>query len=161
MRSCYCNRMAITHKLSQHLGPRYQRLLLTDCCLDFKIALIDRTRIHDHIRLFHVSSLMPEIYSSAHVFQPICGGRAFQVRPRDAIALIEEHLSNSAHAGTANSDKVDGADTPHLRNVALVRPNHQQPPDRDRQYACVRRISPLCSLSAPSLSIALDRSEVG
>ena len=35
------------------------------------------------------------------------------------------------------------------------------PPDRDRQYACERRISPLCSRSAPSLLIAPDRPSVG
>ena len=101
---------------------------------------------------------MPEIDPSAHIFQAICSGRGFKVRSRNAIALIEEHLGNSAHAGTPNSDKMDGADTPHLRDIAQVRPNHELPPDRDRQYGCERRISPLCSRSAPSLLIAPDRS---
>ena len=152
------NAMTIAHQLGQHLGARHHRNAAFDGARHFRVLRIDRAGHHQHVGFLDILGAMADINTGAKGFQALGHRRAFQVRARYLIAQVEQHFGNTAHAHTADTDKVNMADAPHLRQrkgclTALVSA-HGLPPDRRAPHRQSRSGWLVHGLVRPSVAAA-------
>ncbi len=127
------NAMAVAHQFSQHLGARHHWNTTFQGCGDFRVAGIDRAGDHQHISDRRILGTVADENLGAKGFEALGNARCLEIGTRDAVAQIEQHFGNTAHAHAADTDKVNTADTAHfwLRHGFLIF-NHGPPPGRHR-----------------------------
>ena len=108
------NAVAKTHQFRQHLGAANNRNTRFVGGDDFRVIRRNRAGNHDNARIAHVFRAMVEINRGAKLSQLLGHRIRRQVGAANLITFVGQNFGNTAHAGTANANKVNVPDATHL-----------------------------------------------
>ena len=115
MRAGHRDRFAKAHELAEHFGARHDRHAARLRGLHLRVIARDCARDHDDIGPIGVSSLVADADFGAQCREPFGDRIGLQIRALYAIAEIDQHFGDTAHAAAADADEVNGLDAPHAR----------------------------------------------
>ena len=95
------------HELGEHLRPRDDGDAALARHLHLDVVGGDGGRVHDDVRALDVGGLVPGEDLGAEALEPLDGVVAPGVGAGDAIAQVEQHLGDAAHADAADAHEVD------------------------------------------------------
>src|SRR5690606_27998754 len=96
-----------THQLGQHHGTGHYRDGAAARLHHLGIALVDGGGDNDDIGLFQILTCMPLEYQRSKFLQTLRYAVTGQVGTADAESKIQQHLGDAAHAGAADTDKMN------------------------------------------------------
>src|SRR5215467_3218275 len=73
----------------------------------FRIGRVDGRTCHDDIGAGNILCSMSFEHRCTETLEAFGHGRFFEIRTGNAITEIEQHLSDAAHANTADADKMN------------------------------------------------------
>ena len=123
----YGDAVAVAHELAQHFGPGHHGNARLPSRLQLRVLRRDRRGHHHHVGARHLFRHLPQVNRGPKARQARRGLRRLLVRTGNDVALIEQHLRNATHAGTANANKMDMANPAHLGHgvgIAAVGDTH-------------------------------------
>ncbi len=104
------DRLLEPHQLGQHLRPPHHRQEPRARRLKLGIVALDRRGDDDHPRLAEVGGVVADGDGDALVAQTLDIGVVGQVRPLHAVAEVDQHLGDAAHADAPDADEVHRPD---------------------------------------------------
>ena len=101
------NALLEAHQLSQHQGARHHRNLARTRFDHFGVVGFDGGGSHHHIDPLHMGRIVAHKGLDPQRLQTLQRGTVRQVRARDAIAEVVQHLGNTTHSRATETHKVD------------------------------------------------------
>ena len=98
--------VALIEQGRQNIGPMENRQADTPGFDQFRIILPDRAGYHDGPRIAEIRRGMSQINRRAAIGQSGGRFRCMQIRTGNTKALFQQNISNSAHPGAADPNKV-------------------------------------------------------
>ena len=95
------------HQLGEHLGARDDRDAALARRVDLHVVARHRGGVDDDVRALHVGGLVAGEDLGAQPLEPLHRVAAPQVGAGDAVAEVEQHLGDAAHADAADAHEVD------------------------------------------------------
>ena len=105
----------ITHEFAKHRRPRHHGHAPLTRQGDLGIVLADGGGDHDDVGAARPVAVMADVDRNTLFRKTFRIGRAHVIRTRNGITLVHEDFRDTAHAGTADADKVNALDAPHPR----------------------------------------------
>ena len=126
----YRNTVFETHQFCQHLctGDRWNAL--PACCNQLRIVPGNGTGIDHHVTVADIFFGMIRHYMDAEILEVARDPALMPVRTRDGITQVVQHLCNTAHTGTTNTNKMDMFYAPQEFFEIIC---HKRPPGRCQQ----------------------------
>ena len=95
------------HELGQHLGPWNDGHAPLPRHLDLDIVAGHRRGVDDHVRALDVTGLVAEEHLGPEPLQSLDELAALLIGAGDAIAQVQEHLGDPAHADAADAHEMN------------------------------------------------------
>ena len=95
------------HQFSQHQGARHHGNFLLARGHYLGVVRLDRRRGHDRIGAVDVRCRVADARRDAQPLESLQRCAVRQVRARNTVAQVEQHLGDAAHARAADTDKMD------------------------------------------------------
>ena len=94
------------HQLGEHLGPRNHRDPVQARLANLRVFVVDRARVHDHVRPVHVLGTVPDVDPHAEAFQILGVLAGPQIGTGHVELQRAQDLGEPAHADAADTDEV-------------------------------------------------------
>ncbi len=98
------------HQLRQHLGARDDRDMESVGFGDLGILPDNRRTHHYDFRTSNIFRCVPFEDGGAQASQPLRDGGILQIRARNPVAKVDQHLGNAAHADAPDADEMNALD---------------------------------------------------
>lgn len=114
MRASNGNAVTKTHQLRQHLGATNNRNTRFVGGDNLRVIRRNCAGNDDNARIAHILRAMVEINRGAKLSQLLSHRIRRQIGAANLITFVGQNFGNTAHAGTANANKVNVPDATHL-----------------------------------------------
>ena len=149
----HCNAVAVAHDFRQHFRPGHNRHPAAAGRCHFRVITAHGGGHHHHVCPGAVLGTVADLHFHAHGPKPVCYRAFLDVGTGHVVALVLQYFGNTAHAGTADADKVDMANSAHFRHLVhqrrIVCISHWRPPDSNSRLSPLHRDGPASARPAP------------
>jgi len=98
-------------RAAQHLRPAHDRDPLAACRGDLRIVQLHRRGPHHEVGAIDVTRIVAQVNPGSQGLEPPCNFGGGQIGAADFEIVVEQHLGDAAHAGTADTDEVNPIET--------------------------------------------------